>query len=83
MGEYRDPMRLTIFHTDPPPCDEFTTRDPGFNAARVRQPGTMSISSPTRMYGLRSTWRGSKVTLRLTSTYETPLGDRRLSSRTR
>src|SRR5262245_21119225 len=28
----------------PPPCDEFTTREPFFNATRVRPPGSTKIS---------------------------------------
>src|SRR5688572_24947040 len=44
----------------PPPCDEFTTREPFFNATRVNPPGRTNISFPYRMYGRKSTWRPSK-----------------------
>ena len=30
----------------PPPCDEFTTREPLFRATRVRPPGKTNISFP-------------------------------------
>src|SRR3954462_6619771 len=43
----------------PPPCDEFTTSEPSFNATRVRPPGTITISLPERMKGRRSMWRGA------------------------
>src|SRR5262249_22534892 len=41
----------------PPPCEEFTTSDPGRSATRVRPPGTIVTFSPHRMYGRRSTWQ--------------------------
>ena len=43
----------------PPPCDELTTSDPLRSATRVSPPGTIVTFSPDRMYGRRSTWRGS------------------------
>src|SRR5262249_25015311 len=44
---------------EPPPWLELTTRLPFLRATRVRPPGTMVVSSPVRMNGRRSTWRGS------------------------
>src|SRR5262249_59777473 len=44
----------------PPPWLELTTRDPFFNATRVRPPGTMRTRSrPVSTNGRRSTWRGA------------------------
>ena len=43
----------------PPPCEEFTTSEPFFNATRVRPPGvTKTLLGETRANGLRSTCRG-------------------------
>ena len=43
----------------PPPCELLTTSEPRVRATRVRPPGMMVTSLPTRMYGRRSTWAGS------------------------
>ena len=39
----------------PPPCDEFTTYDPLFNATLVNPPGHNCTFSPTRQNGRKST----------------------------
>src|SRR6202000_3171268 len=45
---------------DPPPWLEFTTYEPSTSATRVSPPGrTHGPSAPVRMYGRRSTRRGS------------------------
>src|SRR5262245_11417647 len=54
----------------PPPCEEFTTRDPFFNATRVRPPGNTKISFPYRTYGRRSTCLPSKWSSTITGTRE-------------
>ena len=43
----------------PPPWEELTTREPFLSATRVSPPGSTYISSPYRIYGLRSTCRPS------------------------
>src|SRR5215831_82 len=52
----------------PPPCEEFTTREPFFSATRVKPPGRTKISFPYRTYGRRSTCRPSKCSATITGT---------------
>ena len=44
---------------DPPPWDEFTTREPLRNATRVNPPGSTQVFAPVTANGRKSTWRGS------------------------
>src|SRR5947209_19124017 len=41
----------------PPPCEEFTTREPCRSATRVSPPGTIVTFSPYRMKGRKSMCR--------------------------
>src|SRR5713101_2417751 len=43
----------------PPPCDEFTIREPSRTATRVRPPANTRGEPPSSTNGLRSMWRGA------------------------
>src|SRR5688500_18964827 len=43
-----DPSSSTQVSLVPPPCEELTTSEPFLRATRVRPPGVMRTSSPTR-----------------------------------
>src|SRR5262249_58824867 len=47
----------------PPPCDEFTIREPSRSATRVRPPGSTRAFDPSSTNGGRSTWRGTRATV--------------------
>src|SRR5690625_3850375 len=56
------PTRSTIqVSLLPPPCEEFTTREPLTRATRVKPPVVTWVDLPCSMNGRRSTWRGSMV----------------------
>src|SRR5262249_6049580 len=47
----------------PPPCEEFTIKDPSRSATRVRPPGSTRAFDPSSTNGRRSTWRGTRATV--------------------
>src|SRR5688500_14239312 len=59
LARFHDQYSNTQVSLVPPPCEEFTTSEPSFSATRVSPPGTVVISSPQRMKGRKSMWRGA------------------------